>query len=91
MAKYEVLGDPNDQNNPFAWDRVRMNLPGAEEYDATLPWVMKLRRDGNMAAAVAGYVDDFRIVAGDEEAAWSCSSRAVLARHAGCSEEKETP
>ena len=54
MAKYEVLGDPNDQNNPFAWDHVRMNLPGAEEYDATLPWVMKLRRDGNMAAAVAG-------------------------------------
>ena len=36
---------------------------------------MKLRKDGKLAAAVTGYVDDFRIVARDEEAAWSCSSR----------------
>ena len=27
------MGDRLEPNNPFAWDRMVLNLPGAEEYD----------------------------------------------------------
>ena len=75
VAKHKVLGDPKDPSNPFAWDQIKLNLPASENYDASKPWIMKLKKDGKLAAAVSGYVDDFRIVAGDKNAAWECSSR----------------
>ena len=75
VAKHEVLGDPKDPSNPFAWDHIKLNLPASENYDASKPWIMKIKEDGKLAAAVSGYVDDFRIVAGDKNAAWECSSR----------------
>jgi hypothetical protein len=37
----------------FAWRHMRMNLPGDAEYDPTLPWVFKARKDGSMAADLA--------------------------------------
>lgn len=62
------------EKNPFVWDHIELNLPGLEEYRASIPWIRKIRRDGKSAAALAGYVDDFRIVSGDKESAWICSS-----------------
>ena len=70
VAKYHILGNPKEETNPFSWFAVISNLPGSEEYDSSLPWVMKVRRDGSPASSLAGYVDDFRVVARDEWAAW---------------------
>jgi hypothetical protein len=45
----------------FRWYKVRLNLPGSPEYDPELPWVSKVREDGNTMAADAFYfVDDAR-------------------------------
>lgn len=77
VAKYEVLGNPKFPSNPFAWDHIKLNLPALENYDASKPWIMKIKEDGELAAAVTRYVDNFRIVAGDQNAAWECSSRFV--------------
>jgi hypothetical protein len=51
VAKEVILGDRTDSGNVFRWDDVRMNLPGASDYDPALPWVSKIRlEDGNIAA-----------------------------------------
>ena len=76
-AKHIALGDPADENNPFQWDRVIENLPGTQEYDPSLPWIMKMRRDGKSASDIAQYVDDMRIIAATKELAWQCSSRTA--------------
>ena len=74
VAKCHILGDPKEETNPFVWHAVISNLPGSEEYDSSLPWVMKVRKDGSPASSLAGYVNDFRVVARDECAGWECSS-----------------
>ena len=74
-AKRLVLGDPSDPENPFAWDKVTLNLPGMEDYNPTQPWILKTRKDGLHAADICQYVDDVRIIAPTEELAWLCSSR----------------
>ena len=74
-AKRVILGDPTDENNPFQWDKVTENLPCSEGYDATLPWIAKVRKDQKSAADLAQYVDDVRVVAPTEELAWQCSSK----------------
>ena len=74
-AKRLVMGNPKDENNPFAWHSVRLNLPGTEGYDPTMPWIVKLRKDGLVASDIAQYVDDVRIIAATEELAWLCSSK----------------
>jgi hypothetical protein len=45
-AKHLVLGDPIDDENPFQWDPIEENLPCAPDYDPSLPWIMKRRKDG---------------------------------------------
>lgn len=36
---------------------------------------MKKRKGGKSTVALVGYVENFRIIAGDKESAWICSSR----------------
>ncbi len=62
--KFEVFGDRKDTANPFHWDRVEFNLPGSRGYQLHLPWVMKIREDGHLAAEIFVYVDDGRPTAG---------------------------
>ena len=40
-------GDPRKKRNPMGYDRVRLNLPGCEKYDPSLPKVMKCWTDGS--------------------------------------------
>ncbi len=58
--KLEVYRDCRALANPFHWDRVVFNQPGSKGYRADLPWVMKIRWDGKLAAEVFVYVDDGR-------------------------------
>ena len=68
------MGDPKEANNLFAWDHIKLNVPGSKEYDPRLPWVMKVRKDGNLASGVSQYIDDLRTMTctkfGDLAANW---------------------
>jgi hypothetical protein len=33
-----ILGDHTDPTNVFSWDTVRLNLPGSDDYDPSLPF-----------------------------------------------------
>ena len=79
--KLEVYGDRRDLDNPFHRDRVVFNLPGSKGYWADLPWVMKIRWDGELAAEVFEYADDGRSIGPTEFLAW----QAGQAYGAGCS------
>ena len=79
--KFEVYGNRNDLSNPFHWDKVVWNLPGSAGYRSDLPWVMKIRQDGHLAAEIFVYVDDGRVAAHSEDLSW----RAGRAYGAGCS------
>lgn len=53
-------GDPADPGNPFQYSRVLVNLPMTRTYDASLPRLMLLRSDGELASQVKLYIDDYR-------------------------------
>jgi hypothetical protein len=66
-AKEMIIGDPNDCLNVFQWKEVRLNLPGVEEYDPSLSWVVNIREDGRVAADMFVYMDDLRPTGLDAE------------------------
>lgn len=76
-AKRLIMGIPSDVSNPFHWDKVILNLPGSDCYDATKPWLFQIRKDGRIASDWSQYVDDVRLTAASEELAWQCSSKAA--------------
>jgi hypothetical protein len=54
--------------NPLRWDRVRLNLPGEETYDPTLPWLSKVVERAScerLAGDFVSYIDDIRTSGGD--------------------------
>ena len=74
-AKYYAYGDRHDRTNPFQWDAVLLNLPGDEGYDPSLPWVMKVRKDGHLACEVYVYVDDGRFTGWSKMECWKAVQR----------------
>ena len=52
-----------------------LNLPGAGDYNPTLPWVMKVRFDNNLACEIYIYVDDGRITGWCKLACWKAARR----------------
>ena len=74
-VKRIIFGDKSDPDNIFGWTDVRINLPGDEHYDPSLPWISKVRANGDIAADVHPYVDDLRETAPSEEEAWLAASR----------------
>jgi hypothetical protein len=64
----EMIGDEmargasGDSTNPFAFDTVRLNLPGSHTYCPSFPWVSKVvLSTGRIAPDVKTYVDDKRV------------------------------
>jgi hypothetical protein len=56
-----IVGDRSDPSNPFYWDCVKLNLPGTEAYDPSMPWVYRWNsRDAQMASFFGTYIDDIR-------------------------------
>ena len=80
-AQEMILGKPDQEDNVFRWDAVKLNLPGSEDYDPSEPWVCKVRMDGVLASDIHVYVDDIRTTAHSEEECWKASQRvsSVLA------------
>jgi hypothetical protein len=77
FAEDVIRGDPDNANNVFRWDNVRMNLPGQDEYDPSLPWVYKVRQDGTPASDFFFYVDDNRTTGNLEREAWLAARRVA--------------
>ena len=74
-AEDAMRGDRYDDKNPFRWEFLRLNLPGAPGYDPSSPWVAKVRSDGTLATEFFFYVDDVRITASGEEGVWEAIRR----------------
>ena len=51
-------GDPTDDSNPFQFAECWLNLPMAKTYDPSLPRVLLLRKDGELATREVTFVDD---------------------------------
>jgi hypothetical protein len=70
-------GDRRDATNHWQWETVCLNLPGHIDYDPSMPRVMLLRRDGELATREANYVDDIhpciRERDGSNEARQACA------------------
>jgi hypothetical protein len=80
FAEDITRGDPDNEENLFKRDHVRMNLPGAPDYDPSLPWVYKVKRDGTPAADFFFYVDGNRTTGNLEKEAWQVSDARSLGR-----------
>lgn len=57
-----IRGDRRDPSNAFQWDHVKLNLPGTKDYDPSISWITKRRKDGTLASDLVDFVDDERIV-----------------------------
>jgi hypothetical protein len=64
------MGDQHNPNNHWQWEIVRLNLHGSQVYDPSIPRVMLVRKDRELATREANYVDDIHLVTRekDEEA-----------------------
>ena len=51
-------GDPTDPSNPFRYSTCHLNLPTSKEYDPSMPRVLLLREDGELATRRVTFVDD---------------------------------
>lgn len=74
-AKRMMLGDKDQEDNPFRWDSIELNMPGDASYDPRLPWIFKKRKDGLIAADLITYIDDNRGTGNDSDEAWAVSSK----------------
>ena len=75
-----IRGDRRERDNPLRWDEVKLNLPGNDKYNTSLPWVYKWDSiNRRLAADFACYIDDIRGMGSSEE---SCrlATRRVASR-----------
>lgn len=70
-----VWGDRHCPNNPLQWETVQLNLPGSPEYDPSLPWVVRRRKDGDISGYFGTYVDDIRPVGNSEDHCYDVARR----------------
>jgi hypothetical protein len=78
VAEEFIRGDRMDPTNIFRWDEVVLNLPGSDDYDASKPWVYKVRsNDGRIAADLFIFVDDLRPTGPSKREAWLAARQAA--------------
>ena len=74
-----VEGEPSDENNPFHYDKCYLNLPSSKEYDPSLPRILLLRRDGEVATRRVTFVDDHRGVGRGRDGSQAGEGARVMA------------
>ena len=81
FAEEVIRGDRKDPANVFRWDHVRLNLPGQDDYEPSLPWVSKVKilEDGStvLAADLHTFMDDLRPCGSTKEESWRAGCRAA--------------
>eukprot|EP00546_Thalassionema_frauenfeldii_P014682 CAMPEP_0178929920 /NCGR_PEP_ID=MMETSP0786-20121207/20919_1 /TAXON_ID=186022 /ORGANISM="Thalassionema frauenfeldii, Strain CCMP 1798" /LENGTH=97 /DNA_ID=CAMNT_0020606333 /DNA_START=414 /DNA_END=707 /DNA_ORIENTATION=- len=82
VADEFIHEDPLDSQNVFRWDSMRMNCPGSESYDASRPWVSKVREvDGQIASDFVSFVEDFRPSGPSSKEGWQATRRVAAELH----------
>ena len=61
-----VQGDITNEKNSFRWDGIKLNLPGSQHFDPTIPWAMKQWKNKEANDAKV-YVDDVRPFGGSAQ------------------------
>jgi len=78
LSEEFIRGDEKSLVNPLRWDRVILNLPGNENFNPSLPYVMKWNDVVNRQAGnVIAYVDDLRITGWSMNHAWEIAHRVA--------------
>ena len=77
IAKEFLTGFPWMPNNPFAFTRVVLNLPGSSNHKPGQPWFYFQKSNNKMAAILAIYVNDQRIHASSEEEAFQAAPQVA--------------
>jgi hypothetical protein len=52
-----AMKNPQDSTSPFQWHKVVLNLATENNWDPSLPRVMLIRKDGELAVRLVDYVD----------------------------------
>ena len=78
LSEEFIRGNEKSLSNPLRWDRIIVNLPGNEDFNPSLPYIMKWndvvnRQAGNLIA----YVDDLRIIGWSMNHAWEIAHRVA--------------
>jgi hypothetical protein len=74
-----AVGKPSETGSAFHWMAVCLNLPGMEELDLPLPWVMKLDPDGDIATeGVVIFFDDGRCTMAKIDVSRNCGDKQPL-------------
>ena len=51
-------GDPSNPASEFQFNTCHLNLPCSQDHDPSMPEVMLLRTDGELATTKTAFVDD---------------------------------
>eukprot|EP00956_Cyclotella_meneghiniana_P033673 scaffold98222_cov35-Cyclotella_meneghiniana.AAC.2 len=70
-----ITGNIADASNPLGWTQVITNWPFDFGYDPSMPRVIRVRRDGEMAPGYPAFVDDGRISGVSKEICDSATHR----------------
>jgi len=70
-------GNRLDPKNALRWERAVLNLPGDPAYQPLLPWMYRVRSDGELAGSTLCYVDDLRPVGCSGNACWAVLHQIV--------------
>jgi hypothetical protein len=81
LAEEFARGNPEDPKNALLrYDKVVLNLPGADDFDPTLSMIMKWNKEvDQIAAEVITFVDDLRASGYDSESTWQ-AARQIASR-----------
>jgi hypothetical protein len=69
-------GDPSDTTNEFQFACCVLNLPTADHHDGSMPRVMLLREDGELATTEVTFVDDIHVAGRAREGKFDNTKKA---------------
>lgn len=73
-------GDEENIDNPLCWHEIKLNIMGQDDFDPSLPNVVKWDSHRQRPAGdIGGYIDDLRAIGYDYEHAWRIA-RAIASR-----------
>lgn len=70
-----IRGDYLDSSNPYGYSKVRINLPGSDNYTPCLPWISKMQGDEE-SSDIIPYMDDGRPYGGGERLCRKAAKKA---------------
>ena len=72
-------GDPEDPTNPFHFHECWMNLPTSLDYDPSMPRVLLLKEDGELATRRVTFIDDLHGVSRSRDGSEAGEAARILA------------